>query len=225
MIHYRLIRSKRKTIAIHVTKYATVEVRAPMKVPKSEIDHFIESKQSWINNHLLERKQLIENKEAFTLTYGDVVLMQGKEYPIIAKAVNHAGFDGACFYIPPDLTPNGIKQVVIQIYRLAAKRLFTNKVIDYSQQMSVTPIAVKINGAKTRWGSCSGRNSINFSWRLVMADDDVIDYVVVHELAHIKEHNHSDRFWAVVANILPDYKMKQAKLKMLQQRLASEDWE
>ena len=90
--------------------------------------------------------------------------------------------------------------------------------------MNVTPIAVKVNSAKTRWGSCSGRNSINFSWRLIMADDDVIDYVIVHELAHIKEHNHSDRFWAVVASVLPDYKMRQAKLKILQKKLASEDW-
>ena len=58
-----------------------------------------------------------------------------------------------------------------------------------------------------------------------MAGDDVIDYVVVHELAHIKERNHSDRFWMAVAGVLPDYKTQQAKLKTLQQRLASEDWE
>jgi len=123
------------------------------------------------------------------------------------------------------LTQGEIKRAVIRVYRLVAKNLLTNKVAGYAKQMGVTPIAVKINGAKTHWGSCSGKNSINFSWRLVMADDDVIDYVVVHELAHIKEHNHSDRFWAVVEGVLPDYKARQAKLKELQKRLAHEDWE
>ena len=90
--------------------------------------------------------------------------------------------------------------------------------------MSVTPSAVRINGAKTRWGSCSGKKSINFSWRLIMASDDVIDYVVVHELAHLLELNHSARFWAVVEKILPDCRERRKQLRELQKRLATEDW-
>jgi len=109
-----LIRSKRKTIATHVTKGATVEVRATLKVPKSESDRFVKSKQDWISKHLFQQKQLIKNKSAFTLTYGDAALMQGKKYPIVARAGNRAGFDGEGFYIPPDLMPDGIKQAVIQ---------------------------------------------------------------------------------------------------------------
>jgi len=95
----------------------------------------------------------------------------------------------------------------------------------YAGLMSASPTAVKINGAKTRWGSCSAKKSLNFSWRLVMADDSVIDYVVVHELAHITEMNHSARFWAIVAGVLPDYKERQKQLKALQKRLNAEDWE
>jgi hypothetical protein len=91
--------------------------------------------------------------------------------------------------------------------------------------MSVTPIAVKINSAKTRWGSCSNKKSLNFSWRLIMADDDVIDYVVVHELAHLREMNHSPRFWAVVEAVLPDYRERKLKLRALQAKLNREDWE
>ena len=96
---------------------------------------------------------------------------------------------------------------------------------DFAKRMDVTPTAIKINGAKTRWGSCSAKKSLNFSWRLIMADDDVIDYVVVHELAHIAEMNHSARFWALVEGALPDYQSRKAKLKALQQRLSIEDWE
>ena len=196
-----------------------------MKMPKSDIDCFVISKREWINRHLAVMEKRIHNKTEFALNYDDTVTMQGRGYPITARVGNHAGFDGECFFIPPDLHSDEIKRLLIQIYKLVAKRLLTNKVIDYSKQMGVMPIAVKVNSAKTRWGSCSGKNSINFSWRLVLADDDVIDYVVVHELAHIVEHNHSDRFWSVVASILPDYERRQDKLKAHQKRLANEDWD
>lgn len=225
MINYTIIRSKRKSIAIYITKEATVEVRAPLKMAKSDIDRFVVSKQNWVCKHLAAREQQIENKAAFALNYGDSVPAQGKAYPITAKDGNKAGFDGKCFFLPPGLPPDEIKHAVIQVYRLLAKRLLSNKIIYYEKISGLVPASVKINGAKTRWGSCSGKNSINFSWRLIMADDDVIDYVVVHELAHIKEHNHSARFWATVSAILPDYKARLAKLKKLQKRLANEDWE
>ena len=99
------------------------------------------------------------------------------------------------------------------MYRLVAKSLLTNKVIDYSKRMNVVPTAVKINGAKTRWGSCSSINSINFSWRLVMADVDVIDYVVVHELAHTRYHDHSPEFWRFVERMFPEYDAQRRWLK------------
>ena len=89
----------------------------------------------------------------------------------------------------------------------------------------VSPAAVKINEAKGRWGSCSSKKSLNFSWRLMMAGESVIDYVVVHELAHLKEMNHSPRFWAEVGRVLPDYPGRRAKLKELQKLLSVEDWE
>lgn len=225
MIDYTLIRSKRKTIAIHITKDAAVEVRAPMKAPKADIDRFVTAKQAWISKHLSAREQSMRSKADFTLNFGDMAAFCGKTVPIRAKAGNRIGFDGECFYMPPDLPPEEIKRAAIQIYRLTAKRLLTNKVIEYAKAMGVRPIAVKVNGAKTRWGSCSGNNSINFSWRLIMADEDVIDYVVVHELAHIKEHNHSPRFWAVVESILPDCNARKQKLKALQKKLSYEDWE
>ena len=85
--------------------------------------------------------------------------------------------------------------------------------------------AVKINSAKGRWGSCSGKNSLNFSWRTVLASDDAIDYVVVHELAHTIEHNHSSRFWNIVEKTLPDYRRRESEFKALSDRLARENWE
>jgi len=225
MIPYKLVRSRRKTVAIHITKNAEVEVRAPLIMPKSEIDKFVAEKEKWIETHLTQRKDINNEKISFTLTYGDMILLRGKMYYIRAKDGTNAGFDGECFYLPPNLNSDIIKRTVIQIYTAMAKFIIKNSVNEYSKRMNVIPTAVRIMNAKTRWGSCSGKNRINFSWRLVMADDDVIDYVVVHELAHTIEHNHSPRFWAIVNKILPDYKQRQNKLKLLQKQLAVQDWD
>ena len=211
-------------MAIHI-KDGTVEVRAPMKMPKRDIDRFVASKEKWLTERLAQSQSYADQREAFTLNYGDTVAFRGTEYLLTAKIGTRAGFDGERFYLPPYLTPEQVKSTVVQIYRRLAKLHLTERVPHFAGLMDVSPTIIKINGAKTRWGSCSAKKSLNFSWRLVMADDAVIDYVVVHELAHITEMNHSARFWAVVAGILPDYKARQKRLKDLQRRLDAEEWE
>ena len=223
-MNYTLIRSKRKTAAIYV-RDGGFEVRAPLKMPKHDIDRFVTSKEMWINDKLAMLRERAESREAFVLTYGDMVLYRGKEYPISATDGTRIGFDGAAFYMPADMMPERIKLACVQIYRLLAKRDLTIKAYDFAKQMNLTPSGVKINNAKSRWGSCSAKSSINFSWRLIMADDDVIDYVVVHELAHLAELNHSKSFWEVVEEVLPDYKGRKARLRELQNRLVNENWD
>ena len=222
-MNYKLTYSKRKTLALYI-RGGRLEVRAPLKMPKSEIDKFVASKEKWIKDNLAASAVRQEQRKSFVLTCGDNILYRGKQYPIAAKDGTRAGFDDTRFYMPPGLSSDIIKHICVQTYRILARRDLTEKTISFAKQMAVMPAAVKINGAATRWGSCSGKNSINFSWRLIMADDDVIDYVVVHELAHIKEHNHSNKFWTIVAAALPDYKERQAKLRELQKRLSVEDW-
>lgn len=94
----------------------------------------------------------------------------------------------------------------IDALRKKAKSVLPEKVKRYSEIMGVTPTAVRINSAKTRYGSCSGKNSINLSLYLMDKDERFIDYVVVHELAHIKHHNHSKDFYSFIERFMPDYK-------------------
>ena len=94
-----------------------------------------------------------------------------------------------------------------------AKRIIPEKVEKYSKIMGIIPEHVSINSAKTRFGSCSGKNRLNFSCRLMSYPECAIDYVVVHELAHIKHHNHSKQFWALVEKYMPDYKERKKLLK------------
>ena len=224
MIDYTLTRSKRKTLALYI-RDGSVEVRAPLKMPMKSIEKFILSKEKWINDKINKTNEQALQREGFTLSYGDTVVYRGEEYPIIVKSGNSIGFDGTGFYIPPDYTPEEIKKACVRIYRMLSKRDLNEKVAEFSQMMSVSPSTVKINSARSRWGSCSAKKSINFSWRLIMADDDVIDYVVVHELAHLFELNHSDKFWSIVKHTLPDYKARQKRLRELQRRLNCEDWD
>lgn len=224
MMNYTLTRSKRKTAAIYI-RNGGVEVHAPLKMPKRDIDKFVTSKEKWIADRLAKSQEQSVQRGAFMLNYGDTVLYRGNDYPITAEDGKRVGFNGTAFYIPRNLTSEQIKAACVQIYRMLAKRDLTERTLDFAKLMSVTPTAVKINGAVSRWGSCSGRKSINFSWRLIMADDNVIDYVAVHELAHLTEMNHSARFWAIVEGVLSDYRERQNRLKELQKKLSKENWE
>ena len=221
---YKLIRSNRKTIAIHITKDAKVEVRAPFKAKQKEIDQFISLKRGWIEKHLKRISEVQEDRQNFELNYGDHLRLMGEKVPLVARAGDKVGFDGQCFYLPPRFPPDEIKLAVIGLYRQIAKQVLTDRTFAYAKDMRLQPTAVKVNSAKTRWGSCSNKGSINYSWRLIMAEEEIIDYVIVHELAHLKELNHSPRFWAIVESILPDYKKRQKKLKEFQKEIASENW-
>ena len=222
---YTLVRSQRKSVAIYITRDAQVEVRAPLHTPVHAIERFVASKKTWIDTRLGMREKVRDEKAAFSLHYGSMLLLQGHEYPIEAREGKHSGFDGVCFYMPPDLSAMEIKAEVIRIYKLVAKQIISEKVEFYAKELHVVPARVRISSAKTRWGSCSGKKNLNFSWRLMMAEDTVIDYIVVHELAHILELNHSSRFWAHVERILPDYRSSNAKLKQLQEMLSFQDWD
>lgn len=100
-----------------------------------------------------------------------------------------------------------------RLYRDKAREIFEQKVSYYAQMMGVSYGRIAIRDQKTRWGSCSGEGNLNFNWRLIFAPAGVLDYVVVHELAHRKEMNHSPRFWMVVEDTMPEYRKYQKWLK------------
>lgn len=97
--------------------------------------------------------------------------------------------------------------------RELARHVLTQKAERYASLMQVTYERISIRDQKTRWGSCSGKGNLNFNWRLILAPEEVLDYVVVHELAHRKEMNHSPAFWEIVERVLPDYKKRRQWLK------------
>ena len=112
------------------------------------------------------------------------------------------------------MTPiNELSDTDIEELKRKAWEYIPSRVDYFANIMGVTPSNVSINRAKTRFGSCSSKKRLNFSCNVMRYPNDVIDYVIVHELAHIKELNHSKRFWAIVESVMPDYKEKQRILK------------
>ncbi|HZK38793.1 MAG TPA: SprT family zinc-dependent metalloprotease [Clostridia bacterium] len=225
MIDYTVSRAVRKTAAIYVRKDGSVEVRCPTNFPNREIEKFIKE-----NLTAIERKVRIslideQSRNAFCISPGDSLLFLGRDYPLETVPTAEIGFDEKRFYIPDGMPAAEIKPVIITVYKKLATNLLRVKTEEYAQKMDLAPRAVKINSAKTRWGSCSSKNSINYSWRLIMAPEPCVDYVVVHELAHIVHHNHSGKFWALVEQHCPDYKQQNKALQKLQKKLAGEVWD
>jgi predicted metal-dependent hydrolase len=128
---------------------------------------------------------------------------------VVINGINLNGdrlnFDGSRFIISPSAAAAGKESLRIW-YRQRALSFLPERVKFYEEIMGCTARAIRISRARSRWGSCSADNRLAFSWRLMMAPQEVIDYIVIHELAHIREKNHSPRFWSLVGKICPDYK-------------------
>ena len=203
---YKLIRNQRKTIGIYI-KQGAVEVRAPYLTPLSQIEAFVEKHREWIDKHMAQ------DQDKSPLDYGAFIPVLGNKYEIRATSKQMSFFEDSVCYVPQGLSEEEIKASCIVLYRELAKRLITQSVEYYSKQMSLYPSAVKINGARTRWGSCSSKKSLNFSWRLMMTDMGCLNYVVIHELAHLQEMNHGPKFWRIVAQTMPNYRDAERRLK------------
>ncbi|MGV8905308.1 MAG: M48 family metallopeptidase [Acetobacterium sp.] len=217
--------AKRKTLSLTITKNAIIEVRAPIGTSKKIINDFVEKNKVWIKEHYRLVKAQVDSRDSFCLNFGDHLSFFGKTYALVPIDEKNTGFNGKCFYAHHALSQEILKDEIIETYRDLAKQVLAQQVAVISQHMKVKPLAVKINGAKSRWGSCSSKGNLNFSWYLVMADEDTVNYVVVHELAHLLEMNHSPKFWKIVEQVLPHYKLEKNKLKVLQKILMTQNWE
>ncbi len=172
---HKMLRSKRRSLALQVTEEGLLVVRAPRSLSEKDVLRFVEEKGSWIEKKV---RQSAERSRTAIPAPGPA---EEKRLKILAR---DAFIERSCLY---------------------------------AARMGVEFKKIRLSSAKTRWGSCSVRGSLSFNWKLIQAPVEILDYVVVHELAHLIEHNHSPRFWAKVAEFFPDY--KKAKLWLKNNRL------
>lgn len=219
-IEYSLKRGLRKTILLRVTPECKVEVLAPRRTSEAFIEGFVQSKRDWILKSIAAKEEIIKKRAAYQM---DTLSFLGVEYPIKTAHGQEIAFDGSCFRLPRCAAAEQ-RALIKQWYRREGKEILLKRVQHWAEKMDAQYSAVKVTEARTRWGSCSGQNSLNFSWRLLFAAGKVVDYVVIHELAHTKVHAHSPEFWQVVAAYCPDYESCQQELKELADKLAVWDW-
>lgn len=220
---YTVKRSNRKTISLTVKPDCTVEVRAPLMTSKKRIDEFVCANSNWIEKNILKMQQLTLTKESFVLDYTSKIYFFGHRLPIEKANIRKAKLEDSRILMPPDLDSNSIRQQLVSLYKDTARKYISAQLPVFSQKLGVNPSKLMITSAKTNWGSCTA-DRVHFSWHIVMAEKEVIDYVIIHELAHILHHNHSPYFWAEVAKHCPDYKTLRARLKYYSEILNKENW-
>lgn len=208
----KLIRSKRRTIALIVERDGSLTVRAPKRAAVVDIHSFILEKQEWIIR-MRERFRALPEAPKREYKDGEVFSFLGSEYELRLVNPQRPALkfeDG--FKLGSTAQPRA-ERLFTQWYKEQALAVISERVDAFSAEYGFSPKQVKISSAKTRWGSCSPDGTLNFTWRLVMAPLEVVDYVVVHELAHLRVKNHSSRFWREVEKILPEYKERRKWLR------------
>ena len=212
-ISYELILSNRKTMAIVVKKDGTVVVKAPLHTKVTRINAFVNAHADWIKAKQSELADKFSKYEPIQLENNEIVYYMGN--PLYIKRIKARSIDmeedTGILYIPLTASPD----TLINWYKKQALPVITDLVEEYARLMGLEGkySSVKLSIAKSKWGSCSYDNKLLFSWRLIMCPTEVIEYVVVHELAHIIEKNHSKAFWNEVKKVLPDYREHRKWLK------------
>lgn len=202
----RLVRSRRKTIALIVQPDGSLVVRAPLHLSEDHIREFVESHADWIRrNQEKARKHAPPPPRRFA--EGEEFYYLGQSYPLrlVPRQRPLLSFDGAAFHLAR-LAQAKASPVFVRWYKSRALEVLTERVRVLAEEHHFAYQKIRISSARTRWGSCSSKGTLSFTYRLVMAPPPVIDYVVLHELVHTQVRNHSNKFWSRVAALMPNYK-------------------
>ena len=212
---FKIIRSRRRTIALQVNSDATLTVRIPYGVSMEYVERFIADKKSWIEKKQEKFRTLGIKHKPKQFSAGEEFIFAGKSYPLEVVPGTAARIlltpDGKlritekCLDVP--------KHYIEWFYKQFAKKYLTGRLAELARAFGYKYNSIKINSAKTRWGSCSMRGNINFSWRLVIMPPEMIDYVIVHELVHLEIKDHSTRFYARMSELMADHKQREKWLK------------
>lgn len=205
MIEYQVKYSSRKTLNITVERDRSVVVHAPNGFSEEKIGKVILSKQDWINSKISNSKKYSQIPQRKEFVNGESLLFLGKLYNLTISAED---FDGIIFDNGFFISEKNQKQAngyFKNWYKEQALLTITKLSELYAEKLGVKYNQLKLTDMKYRWGSCSPKGNININWRIIKAPMFVIEYLVVHELSHLLEANHSDKFWNMVSIQVPQY--------------------
>jgi predicted metal-dependent hydrolase len=237
MIDYQLLRSARKTLSLQV-KQGSVFVRAPYHVDEAIIHSFIHKKDAWLRAKIVEQNKTVDFCCNFTqgsklyvlgeLVTLNIILANSNEKTDVFLAELTNGeqvltviLSARIHHTQKTQTQRAltVKKHIERYFTEQAQQLILPKVDQYSAITQLTPKNIKIRQYRARWGSCNSRGELSFNYLLMMLPKQVIDYVVVHELCHLRYLNHSTDFWQLVAQYFPDYSNAKQWIKSNQSAL------
>lgn len=224
-MEYQLIRSDRKTLYLKLTQGGELVVRAPNRCPKSYIDQFVLSKETWIRENQKKIQAEIAARQQFRPAYMGTMAFCGIELKVVPTREKRVSLDltrGQIFL--PDLSVEELRPGLAKVYKQAGRPYLEQRLQYWAEIMGISYGQLKLNSALRRWGSCTQDGNINITWFLMFAPERAIDYVLVHELAHRRQFNHSKAFWAIVRQYMPDYQQQKKELLAVQQNLVKEGW-
>jgi predicted metal-dependent hydrolase len=220
-IRYTIIRSpRRRTIGIRVSSDNTVTIHSPLKISERQIREIVRSKYAWITKRIAIHEAMNARVKPKEYRNGEEFLYRGELYrmEILFDSTGITLHNGRLLIgVPSGLDGQErsyIGQRLEKWYKRQAAQIFHDRVEFYQESFGLKANLIKVKTLQSRWGSCSIRGNLSFNWLLVMAPPAIIDYLVVHELCHCIQRNHSPAYWKLVESILPDYKARKKWLRV-----------
>jgi predicted metal-dependent hydrolase len=219
VITFKVVRSARRTLCISIQKDGSVLVRAPYLTSLNSIEKLVKEKASWIIKH---SQNMSSRSEAGRKTYshGELHLFRGKESPLrisrSEKAFCHFHNDSIELGLIDPSSSQKIKALLSRGYIIEAKKVFPgimNRMLIRYSEYGFKPESLSIRSMKSRWGSCSGKGRITLNSELIRLPDLYIEYVIAHELCHLKHHNHGSGFYNLLSELFPEWKEVRKRLK------------
>jgi predicted metal-dependent hydrolase len=208
-----IIRSRRRSIALVVERDGRLVIRAPLRASLSQIRALVLQHAEWIRAKQQQARAEFNALPARRFVDGELFRFLGREHPLrVVPDLRPALTLDGDFRLSRAALPQA-RQIFERWYRRQARRIFNQRAAVYASQGGFHYTHIQVSSARTRWGSCSSKGGLSFTWRLVMAPPAIIDYVIVHELAHLRVKNHSREFWKEVESLLPGYKERRKWLK------------
>ena len=208
-----LIRSDRKSVGLSVARDGALTVRAPFRMKRAAVEAVVREKAEWIANKQQEARRRSALHPAPAFHAGERFGYMGRQLVLAYRdGLTAVRREGEVLLVPME-TEKEARVLVWRWYKAQARGVFAPRVAACAAAMSLAAPTLRLSSARKRWGSCcSAKRSVNLNWRLVMAPPAVIEYVVVHELAHLTHADHSARFWALVERYCPHWRACRAYL-------------
>ena len=217
-VDYQLRRSRRRTMGLAID-HRGLRVGAPLQARLGDIEALIREHGQWVLDKLADWRQR-PPPEQLAVGEGSVIFVLDSPLTVTITPASRSRWlfsdPKLHLFVPPAVAA---RDVVEKALRAKARLVFSERLAHYAPQLGVAPPPLRLSAARTRWGSCSHHGGISLNWRLILMPLAVVDYVVCHELAHLREMNHSPRFWSVVQQLCPDWRARRLELRQRARQL------